>query len=154
MEKGLTPKMRSWFRHYLDQSNPETFGNASASAKAAGYQCTSAASFENVGAKNFKRLSPHIEKWLDENALSSARLKELLAEGLQAHETKFFSNQGEIVTEKQVIPWEIRRKYLEMALKVRGMFAPDKHEITGKDGGAIDLTALVMELTDESSDKS
>jgi len=151
MAKTLSPKQRSWLKHYLDHTNKETFGNASASAKAAGYKCSNQTSFEAVGSQNARKLSPLIEEWLDENALSTTRLKELLAEGLQAFETKFFAHQGEVVTEREVIPWEIRRKYLEMALKIRGMFAPDKHEITGKNGGAIDLTTLVMEITHESS---
>ncbi len=149
MGKTLSPKMRSWLKHYLDHTSPETFGNASASAKAAGYKCNTQASFESVGAQNYQKLRPLIEEWLDENALSSARLKQLLAEGLQAFETKFFAHQGEVITEKEVIPWGVRQKYLEMALKVKGLFAPEKHELTGKDGTAIDLTTLVMNLNNE-----
>ena len=79
---------------------------------------------------------------MDENALSTARLKQLLAEGLQALETKFFAYQGEVVEKKEVIPWEIRRKYLELALKVKGMLAPEKFEISGKDSGTIQTSDL------------
>jgi hypothetical protein len=147
MKKTLTPKMRKWLKFYLDESNGKTFWNRSASAKAAGYKCSSPAGFENVGSQNFRKMADYIESWLDERGLSEARLKELLVDGLQAYETKFFQKDGKVVETRTAIPWEIRRKYLEMAMKIKGMFAPEKHEIFGKDGGAIDLTALVMEVT-------
>jgi phage terminase small subunit len=38
-------------------------------------------------------------------------------------------------------------KSLERLERIMGMFAPEKHEIAGKDGGAIDLTAIVMRVT-------
>jgi hypothetical protein len=150
----MTPKMRKWLQSYLDDTNKETFGNATASAKAAGYKCKSSECFENIGSQNYKKLMPQIEKWLDENALSDCRLKGLLVDGLQAFETKFFAHQGAVVEEKTVIPWEIRRKYLEMALKVKGLFAPEKHELAGKDGSTIDLTAIVMRVTEKNESDS
>jgi hypothetical protein len=36
---------------------------------------------------------------------------------------------------------------LERLEKHKGMFAPEKHEITGRDGEALDLTAIVMKVT-------
>lgn len=71
-----------------------------------------------------------------------------MIEGLNCAETKFFSHQGKVIETKDVIPLETRRRYLEMALKVKGLFAAEKHEITGKGGGAIDLTALVLKVTE------
>lgn len=139
--------MRKWLKCYLNDTNKDTFGNATASARAAGYKCKSPECFENIGGQNYRKLLPQIEEWIDKNALSNAKLKNLLVEGLQALETKFFAHQGTVVTEKEVIPWEIRRKYLEMALKVKGLFAPEKHQITGDDGGPIDLTVIVNRVT-------
>jgi hypothetical protein len=40
-------------------------------------------------------------------------------------------------------------KSLERLEKYKGMFAPLKHEITGKDGTALDLTAIVLKVTKE-----
>lgn len=140
--KKLSPKMRKWLKAYLDETNKETFGNATASARVAGYKCKNPDSFEAIGHQNFRKLQDDIEKWLDESALSDAKLKKLLAEGLQAFETRFFAYQGSVITEKTVIPWEIRRKYLEMALKVKGLFAPEKHQITGKGGGPLEYDAV------------
>jgi phage terminase small subunit len=47
-------------------------------------------------------------------------------------------------------------KSLERLEKYKGMLAPVKHEITGKGGGALDLTAIVMRVTgnNESSGKN
>lgn len=43
---------------------------------------------------------------------------------------------------------ETQRRTLDMALKVRGMYAPEKHEHTGKDGGPI-RTKQESDLTPE-----
>jgi phage terminase small subunit len=43
---------------------------------------------------------------------------------------------------------------LERLEKICGMFAPEKHEINGKDGSAIDLTAMVMKITVKNADRS
>jgi phage terminase small subunit len=40
-------------------------------------------------------------------------------------------------------------KSLERLEKYKGMFAPLKHEITGKNGTALDLTAIVLKVTKE-----
>jgi phage terminase small subunit len=38
-------------------------------------------------------------------------------------------------------------KSLDRLERILGMFAPEKHEIAGKDGNAIDLTAIVLRVT-------
>jgi len=110
-----------WLKSYLDYSNKETFGNATAAARFAGYRCKSSGGFETIGKENYRKLQDHIKDWIDKNALSEDRLKLLLIEGLGALETKFFSYQGEVTDRRKVIPWEIRRRYLEMAFKVKDM---------------------------------
>jgi len=139
--------MRKWLQCYLDSDNPKTFGNRTASARAAGYKCRNQGGFESIGSQNYRKMLPQIEEWIDSQGLSEARLKELLVDGLTAFETKFFQKNGKVTETKTVIPWEVRRKYLEMAMKVKGMFAPDKLELSGRDGGPIDLTTLVMTVT-------
>jgi phage terminase small subunit len=42
-------------------------------------------------------------------------------------------------------------KSLERLERIVGMFAPEKHEIAGKDGSAIDLTAIVMKVTEQNA---
>ena len=119
--KKLTPKMRRFLHAYLNRADPQTFMIASASAKAAGYRCSSRNSFEVIGHRTLRKVKNFVAKWLDEEGLSDTRLKELLLQGLYATETRFFAYQGAIVTTKEVIPWEVRRRYLEMAMKMKGM---------------------------------
>jgi hypothetical protein len=38
---------------------------------------------------------------------------------------------------------------LDRLERIQGMFAPEKHEISGKDGSAIDLTTMVMKVTEQ-----
>jgi len=110
-----------WLKSYLDCTNKETFGNATAAARFAGYRCKNSGCFETIGKENYRKLQDHIKEWIDKNALSEDRLKMLLIEGLDAFETKFFAYQGEVKDKRKIIPWEIRRKYLEMAFKVKEM---------------------------------
>ena len=147
--KTPTPKQLLWLQSYLDESNPVTFFNKTGSARAAQYRCNSDAAFRAVGYQNFTKLHHLIDQWLDEHGLSEARLKSLLAEGLNCVETRFFTHQGKVTETREVVPLETRRRYLEMALKVKGLFAAEKHEISGRGGGPIDLTEIVMKVTEK-----
>jgi phage terminase small subunit len=124
----LTPRQNAWKKHYLDPDNPETFFNGTASAKAAGYS-TKYASLRVVGAQNKKKFASDIERWLDEEGLSEKHLKRKLFEGLDAHETKFFAHQGEVIETHDVRAWGIQHRYLELAMRVKGMLN-DKLEIS------------------------
>jgi phage terminase small subunit len=42
-------------------------------------------------------------------------------------------------------------KSLDRLERIQGMFAPERHEIAGKDGSAIDLTAIVMKVTEQNA---
>lgn len=127
-------KLRVWLKHYLDETNADTFLNKSGSAKAAGYKAKTDESFRAIGCQNFTKLNDEIEKWIDENMLSDTKLKQKIGELMGAKETKFFAHQGEVKEEKDVEALEIQRKTLDMALKVKGMYAPDKVEHSGKIG--------------------
>jgi phage terminase small subunit len=115
----LTPKQRAWLKFFLDYNNKETFFNKTAAARAARYKCKSPECFESIGYENYRKLEVYIKRWIDENALSDVKLKKLLIEGLEAIETRFFAHKGEVVTEKTVIPWDIRRKFLELAFRLK-----------------------------------
>ena len=43
---------------------------------------------------------------------------------------------------------------LDRLERIKGMFAPEKHEIAGKDGAAIDLTAMVRKITENYESRS
>jgi hypothetical protein len=142
-EKRLS-KLNVWLKHYLNDQSPTTFLNKTESTRQAGYRCPTNDAMRQRGCRNFNAVRHKIKKWLDENGLSEAALKTKLLSLLHAKESKFFSapvkdEKTGIVTDifvKEIVvdALEIQRRTLDMALKVQGMYAPEKWEHTGKDG--------------------
>lgn len=130
-------KLNLWLKHYLDEACSTTFLNKTESAKRAGYKASSEESFRQIGCQNFTKLNDKISKWLDENGLSENALKIKLVSLLDAKETRFFSWEGQVTDQREVEAIETQRRTLDMAMKAKGMYAPEKHEHTGKDGGPI-----------------
>ena len=129
-KKDITKTKRPiWLKHYLDCNNPGTFLNATASAKAAGYKCKNENSFGVTGADNVRYFKSLIEKWLDEEGLSEAKLKEKLFQLLHAKETRIFSYEGKITDRVEVQALGIQRQTLDMAMKVRGMYKENNMQV-------------------------
>ena len=64
-KKAARPNKRLlWFKYYTDESNPLTFLNKTASARAGGHKCSTDESFRAVGYENFTKLNSKIEKWI------------------------------------------------------------------------------------------
>lgn len=97
--RGLKGKLRPWLRAYLDESNRDTFLNATASAKAAGYKADSYHRFGEIGYQNSKKLQKLIDQWMDEFGLSEAALKRKLKSLLEAKESKIITVKGRIQPE-------------------------------------------------------
>jgi len=145
-KKAAKPnKLNAWFKAYIDETNPSTFMNQTGAAKAANYKCSTEASFANVGLQNFRKLEDRIKKWMDDVGLSENQLKIKLVGLMEAKETKFFHFQGEVTDSREIEALEIQRKTLDMALKVRGLYAPKKRELSGKDGKPLEITTLIPE---------
>ncbi|WP_027178779.1 hypothetical protein [Maridesulfovibrio bastinii] len=132
-----------WLAHFLD-AGASTFMRKAASARAAGYKCKDE-NFRKIGWENYKDYEPQIAEWLDENGLSESALKLKLASLLDAKEVKVFQYEGRVIKSEEFNSLGIQLKALEMALKVKGMFAPEKREITNKND--------FSDLTDEQLDK-
>jgi len=139
-KKERVNKQNVWLRAYLDENCSTTFLNKTESAKRAGYKCKDEASFRDIGYQNSIKLYDKIKKWLDEAGLSENALKIKLLSLMEAKETKFFSaptkdENGAVddifIKEVEVEAIETQRKTLDMAIKVRGMYAAEKREITG-----------------------
>ena len=111
--------------------------NRTASAKAANYKCSTNESFRAVGYENFTKLHSKIEEWLEEVGLSDNQLKTKILSLLEAKETRFFQKDGLVTETRTVEALEVQRKTLDMALKMKGMYAPEKREHTGKGGKPI-----------------
>ena len=130
-------KLNVWLKHFLNEGCSTTFLNKTESARRAGYNCRASnieECFRNIGAQNYIKLTDKISTWLDDNGLSENTLKLKLLSLMEAKETKFFQHEGVVTDEREVAAIETQRKTLDMALKVKGMNAPTKHELTGKDG--------------------
>lgn len=140
-------KINAWLRAFLDENNPSTFLNKTASVKAAKYRCNGEPSCQSIGSSNFRKVKDEIKAWLDENGLSENSLKIKMLSLLEAKETKYFIHEGMVTDEREVPAIETQRKTLDMALKVKGMNAPEKYEHTGKDG-----KDLFPEMSDEDLD--
>ena len=130
-------KRNVWLSHFLNEATKRTFLNKVESVYAAGYKVTSHDSARNIGYANFKACQDKINKWLEEEGLSETALKLKLLSLLEAKETKFFTHQGEIIEEREVEAIETQRKTLDMAIKVRGLYAAEKRELSGPNGGPI-----------------
>ena len=126
-----------WLYHFLDSSNSRTFFNRKEAAKAAGYKTTNEDSLRQIGCQNFTKLTDMIKNWLDEAGLSENALKIKLLNLMEAHEIKFFQHEGIVTDQREVAAIETQRRALDMAFKVRGMYAAEKRELTGKDGKPI-----------------
>lgn len=71
---GHTPLQIKWLFHFLNSDIPETFLQASASARAAGY----AGDGGTAGWRNLRVLKAYITKWVDEEGLSPDSLRQRL----------------------------------------------------------------------------
>lgn len=125
-----SPLQAQWLFHYLNQGT-NTFFNAAESARAAEYKCDNEENFKKVGWKNKKVFEPKISEWLEENGLSDNALKGKLVQLLDAKETKFFQKDGKVMQVVEVESLGVQQKALDMALKVKGLYAPEEHNIKG-----------------------
>ncbi|MCT4627948.1 hypothetical protein [Halodesulfovibrio sp.] len=126
-KKGMTPKQRLWLAAYLDRGS-STFMHATNAARAAGYSGKNDANLSEIGYRNKKALQSRIDTWLEEEGLSDSVLKQKLVQLLDAKETKMFAEKGEVKDMIEVEALEVQRKTLDMALKVKGLYSPEKHE--------------------------
>ena len=138
--KERVSKLNAWLRAYLDESCSTTFLNKTESARRAGYKCKTEDCLRHLGCRNFIKVSDRINQWFDAAGLSENALKIKLLSLLNAKETKFFSapikDKNGVVTdifvkEVDVEAIETQRRTLDMAIKIRGMYAAEKYDHTG-----------------------
>ena len=91
---------------------------------------------------------PHVQErirqLMDANPrLTEKALTKKLVEGLNAKETKFFAHEGVVVSTRNTIDYATRHRYLETALRLRGL-ASSVIEATGKNGAPLVPPAPVL----------
>lgn len=136
---GSATKANVWFFHYTDKSNPKTFMNATESARLAGFNCKSERNFRSVGWLMRKRMDDQIAKWLKKYGLSDSVLYKKLLDLMDATEVRHFQKDGKVTDTRVIRALSIQLKALELACKIKGIVAPEKLEVTGKDGQAIKI---------------
>src|SRR5260370_42062491 len=57
-------------------------------------------------------------------AISPGRLARVVKEGLDAHETQFFSKDGLVIDSRDVVAWGERRKYAELGAQFANYWSP------------------------------
>lgn len=88
---------------------------------------------------NLKHLS-RVQEALEAEGITPESLAKKLAEELDAHETKVFHNKDTgVVFSDPVIAWDIRQKARMDAQKLLGMYPAEKRELSGPDGGPIEV---------------
>lgn len=76
-------------------------------------------------------LTSPIIKSLDKQGINLDSLAKKLAEKLEAKETKIFAYQGKIGDEVDLEAHDIQLRAIDMALKLRGDYPTEKHEVSG-----------------------
>jgi hypothetical protein len=158
MRKSLS---LAWLRAYLDEGS-SSFLNAAASAVRAGYNPKRRDTFKVIGYQNKQKWAPKIEAWLDEHGYSEVQLKTKLLQLMEARETRFEKIRGPMLFKKalpegmrvlakngdetlfaiDVAALGIQIKALDLALRVKGLYAAEKHDHGGQ-------VVTVMTLSEE-----
>jgi len=177
-KKAARPnKLNAWFKAYTDETNPKTFFNKTASAKASGYKAKTENAFACIGYQNYRKLQNRIDLWMDEVGLSDARLKIKLIYLMDAKKTVVVKLKGQLdlnvihpdafeIVRTHKMAWsgtgeskkafddgdtligiivedlEVQRRALDMALKMKGLYAPEKREVTGRGGRPIEYKII------------
>ena len=69
------------------------------------------------------------QKALEEEGITLVYLAKKLKEELNAEETKFFQNHGEVKEERNVIAWDVRQRGRMDAHKLLGHYPADKLDV-------------------------
>ena len=134
----LNDRQKAFLAAYLDE-NADTFCNATKSyEKVYKVKYNTAVSAGPVLAG---KLSHLINKWFDEEGLSDDFLKGKLRQLANAKTTKFFAHEGKIVDKVDIDDNTTQVRAVDLGLKVKGLYSPEKREVT-----LSGLEALINEL--------
>lgn len=129
--RKLTPREAKWLDGYL------THGNASRAAEEAGYSARSRAGLAEAGYRLKVRLAPNLHEMMDRMELGEGELLLRLRQGLDAMVVKTAQTGGEITDERVYIDFPTRATFLDMALKLRGLYA--RGQASSAEPGALDF---------------
>ncbi len=120
--RNLTLKQRSWLKAYAET------GNATLSARLAGYRCSNEQSYRQIGYENLTKLD--ISELMEELGLSNVALLRVLTAGLTRPVKQTIVKittltDGNVETREidyaEVPDFDSRFKFLELALKLKNL---------------------------------
>ena len=123
-KQELTLKQRKWIKFYVE------CGSLTEAAEKAGYKATTRKSFCAIGAENLEKLGYKIRPILIAKGLDGFAVADVLKD---ARNAIYFSGRKEIPDHK------IRLDAVDKIAKLGGLYASEKREVTGKDGGPIEI---------------
>ncbi len=107
-------------------------------AKYAGYKCSSPQSFSSVGCQVLKKLNIDISELADRMGFTDEVLLQKVGELLQARRATYAIYKGKFTGVKYDPDYIAIDKGIDKLAKLKGKYI-DKVELTGKDGGDIEL---------------
>ncbi len=107
-------------------------------AKYAGSKAKDNESLKVIGHRMLTNINLSMEEILDQAGLTDSYIAQKLLEGLQAQRPAYGIFRGQFIDERWYDDHSARAKYLEMLCRMKGKFI-DRHELTGKEGGDIEL---------------
>ncbi len=137
-KKKLTVKERKFVGRYIET------GNATKAADDAGFKSKSRGGLRAIASEKLKKLRLPIKELMERLGLDDVHLLTKLDQGLDAGVVKTASHLGTITDQRVYTDFETRARYLDMAFKLRGSYAPDK--ITFPKG--IPINGITKELSE------
>lgn len=95
-----------------------------------------------VVSKRWSQLRPVAAKWLEDHGFTIGDILREWAADLDATETKFFQHEGRVVETREVVNYQARQNALTNIGKIKGVYAAEKRELTGKDGEPLGVIVL------------
>ncbi len=125
-------KKQGFIKAYTDANRPETFGNAARSAQSVGYSPTTGESLLRD-----EQVKSGLLAELERIGVNDNFAAQNVKDGMQAEETRFFSDKGKVTDERQVPDWHARAKFQDMYHKLKGDFPKDE---------PIQLASLILKI--------
>jgi hypothetical protein len=116
----VTKKQKALLQYMLD---PEIKSTAEAS-RLAGY-ASPASAYKSAQSSEFQDALQKFLSILESRGVTDQKLADVIAEGLESTETKFFSKDGIVEDEREVPDHASRHKFVETVVKIRKLINTD-----------------------------
>ena len=139
----LTLKQRKWLEVYIETGNMTEAGMQA-------YNCKDRQSAGRMGRLALAAIRGRVAEMLDAAGLDDVALLRRVKEGLEAETIVTTTWHGEVVDRQSYPDHRVRRRYLEMALRLRALYPEDrrKEREAGGDGARryLNTTDLILSV--------